>query len=156
MKLLTDTKLDFTDVLLLPKRSEYVSRSEATLERTFKFKYSQHTWTGLPIMVSNMDTTGTIEIALEMQKHKMLTCLHKYYTCDDLTKAILDKNLDRNYFAVSTGIREDDLARLDKIVTQIKPIFICIDVANGYMTKFIKTCNLIRSKYPTEIGRAHV
>lgn len=151
MKLLTDTKLDFTDVLLLPKRTEYSSRSEATLERTFKFKYSSHTWTGVPIMVSNMDTTGTIEIALEMQKYKMLTCLHKYYTCDDLIKAIDDKSLDKNYFAVSTGIGEGDLARLDKIVTQINPIFICIDVANGYMTKFIETCNLIRSKYPTTV-----
>ena len=91
MKILDDVKLDFSDVLILPKRSQYSSRSEVSLERTFKFKYSPYTWTGVPIMVSNMDTTGTIEMAHEMQKHKVLTCLHKYYTAEDLLNAQLNK-----------------------------------------------------------------
>ncbi len=147
MKILDDVKLDFTDVLILPKRSEYSSRSEVSLERTFKFKYSPYTWTGVPIIVSNMDTTGTVEMALEMQKHKVLTCLHKYYRVPDL----IDKDLDLDYFAVSTGIGESDLANLDKIMSEINPKFICIDVANGYMSKFIETCRAIREKYPQKI-----
>ena len=104
MKILDDIKLDFSDVLILPKRSQYSSRSEVSLERTFKFKYSSYSWTGVPIMVSNMDTTGTIQMALEMQKHKVLTCLHKYYTVEDL----INSGLDSKYFAVSTGIGEKD------------------------------------------------
>lgn len=147
MKILEDTKLDFSDVLILPKRSEYSSRSEVSLERTFKFKYSPHTWTGVPIIVSNMDTTGTIEMAIEMQKHKVLTCLHKYYTVDDLK----DTMIDMRYCAISTGIGEKDLENLDKIVKLLKPYFICIDVANGYMSKFIDTCRQIREKYPDVI-----
>lgn len=147
MKILDDIKLDFTDVLILPKRSEYSSRSEVSLERTFKFKYSPYTWTGVPIMVSNMDTTGTIEMALEMQKHKVLTCLHKYYTVEDL----VDKNLDVEYIAVSTGISDKDLENLDQIVKKMNPKFICIDVANGYISKFIDKCREIRDKYPEKI-----
>jgi len=147
MKILDDVKLDFTDVLMLAKRSQYSSRSEVSLERTFKFKYSPHTWTGVPIMVSNMDTTGTIEMALEMQKHKVLTCLHKYYTVDDLR----DTCLDIRYCAISTGIGDKDLENLDRIVKLLKPKFICIDVANGYMSKFIETCRTIREKYPETI-----
>jgi len=147
MKILDDTKLDFSDVLLLPKRSQYSSRSEVSLERTFKFKYSTYSWTGVPIIVSNMDTTGTIEMALEMQKHKVLTCLHKYYTIEDLK----DKPLDIRYFAVSTGISDKDLENLDEIVKNIDPKFICIDVANGYMSKFIEKCSEIRVKYPDKI-----
>jgi GMP reductase len=147
MKILDDIKLDFNDVLMIPKRSEYSSRSEVSLERTFKFKYSPYTWTGVPIMVSNMDTTGTIEMALEMQKHKVLTCLHKYYVLDDL----LNKNLDMDYIAVSTGIGEKDLEKLDNIMSGINPKFICIDVANGYMAKFIETCKKVRDKYPNNI-----
>lgn len=147
MKILDDIKLDFTDVLILAKRSQYSSRSEVSLERTFKFKYSPLTWTGVPIMVSNMDTTGTIEMALEMQKHKVLTCLHKYYTLDDLK----DTCIDMKYCAISTGISDSDLENLDKIAKLLKPYFICIDVANGYMTKFIETCRKIREKYPESI-----
>ena len=147
MKILDDVKLDFSDVLIIPKRSEYSSRSEVSLVRTFKFKYSPLTWTGVPIMVSNMDTTGTIEMAIEMQKHRIITCLHKYYTADDL----LNKGLDTEYFAVSTGIGEKDLDKLNNIMSVINPKFICIDVANGYMSKFIETCKLIRDKYPTKV-----
>jgi GMP reductase len=147
MKILDDVKLDFSDVLLLPKRSQYSSRSEVSLERTFKFKYSPHTWRGVPIMVSNMDTTGTIEMALELQKHKVLTCLHKYYTSAEL----LDSGLDKEYYAVSTGINDNDLLNLEEIVNNIAPKFICIDVANGYMSKFIETCRKIREKYPDTI-----
>ena len=147
MKILDDIKLDFSDVLILPKRSQYSSRSEVSLERTFKFKYSSYSWTGVPIMVSNMDTTGTIQMALEMQKHKVLTCLHKYYTVEDL----INSGLDSKYFAVSTGIGEKDLQNLDKIISEVNPMFICIDVANGYMTKFIETCRQIREKYPEKI-----
>lgn len=147
MKILDDVKLDFSDVLLLPKRSQYSSRSEVSLERTIKFKYSPYTWTGVPIMVSNMDTTGTIEMACELQKHKIITCLHKYYNSDDISNA----NLDREYYAVSTGIGENDLNNLDDIVNKINPKFICIDVANGYMSRFIEKCREIRDKYPDKI-----
>lgn len=147
MKILDDVKLDFTDILILPKRSQYSSRAEVSLERTFKFKYSPYTWTGVPIMVSNMDTTGTIEMALAMQNYKVLTCLHKYYTVDDLIK----RNLDVEYFAVSTGIGPADLEKLDQIISKINIKFICIDVANGYMSKFIEACRQIREKYPDKI-----
>jgi len=147
MKILDDVKLDFSDVLLLPKRSDYSSRSQVSLERTFKFKYSPQIWSGVPIMVSNMDTTGTIEMAIELQKHKVLTCLHKYYKASDLKNDLLDSN----YYAVSTGINEKDLENLDEIMREIDPKIICIDVANGYMSRFIERCAEIRSKYPTKI-----
>lgn len=147
MKILDDVKLDFIDVLISPKRSQYSSRSEVQLERTFKFKYSPYTWTGVPIIVSNMDTTGTIEMALELQKHKVLTCLHKHYTVDDL----LNSNLNFEYSAVSTGIRDVDLKNLDNIIKEINPKFICIDVANGYISNFIDKCRHIRELYPDKI-----
>lgn len=146
MKILDDVKLDFSDVLLLPKRSPYSSRSEVCLERTLKFKYSKYEWTGIPIMVSNMDTTGTIEMASELQKHKIITCLHKYYTWVDIPA-----ELDKNYYAVTSGIKSSDLENLDEIVKHVDPKIICLDVANGYMTGFIETCRSVREKYPDKI-----
>jgi GMP reductase len=146
MKILDDIKLDFNDVLLLPKHSMYSSRSEVSLERTFKFKYSPYTWSGVPIIVSNMDTTGTIEMARSLQNHKVLTCLHKYYTWEDIPM-----DLNKEYYAVSTGISQNDMSRLDLIMTIIDPKFICVDVANGYMSTFITCCASIREKYPEKI-----
>jgi GMP reductase len=146
MKLLDDVKLDFSDVLLLPKRSEYSSRSEVQLEREFTFKHSKQTWKGIPIMVSNMDTTGTIEMARELQQYKIITCLHKYYKASDIPD-----DLDREYYTVSSGINQKDLENLDEIVRVVNPKFICLDVANGYMTKFIEVCASVREKYPDKI-----
>ena len=143
MKLETEPKLDFTDVLLRPKRSTLASRNEVCVERTFKFKYSRRTWTGIPIVVSNMDTTGTVEMALELQKHKILTCLHKFYKPDDVPD-----ELDPDYYAITTGMRKDDLENLDLMVQRHNPNFICIDVPNGYSSAFLNTVKKIRGKYP--------
>jgi GMP reductase len=146
MKILDDIKLDFSDVLLLPRISEYSSRSEVILERKFRFKYSPLEWTGIPIMISNMDTTGTIEMASRLQNHKIITCLHKYYKWNDIP---LD--LNRDYYAVTCGMNANDIENLDEIMVKINPKFICLDVANGYMNKFIDICKTVRDKYPEKI-----
>jgi len=146
MKILDDIKLDFSDVLLRPKRSQYSSRAEVSLERTLKFKYSPYSWTGIPIMVSNMDTTGTIEMARSLQKHHIITCLHKYYKWTDIPE-----DLDKNYYAITSGIKESDLENLAEIMEKVGPKIICLDVANGYMTKFIEVCRSVREKYPETI-----
>lgn len=146
MKILDDIKLDYSDVLLLPKRSQYSSRSEVHLERTFKFKYSTLTWTGIPIIVSNMDTTGTIEMARALQQHKVITCLHKYYKSSDIPV-----DLNKDYYAVTSGINQSDLDNLYDIMNIINPKIICLDVANGYMQKFVEKCKEIRTKYPEKI-----
>ncbi|XP_063465400.1 GMP reductase 2 isoform X5 [Symphalangus syndactylus] len=58
-----DVKLDFKDVLLRPKRSTLKSRSEVDLTRSFSFRNSKQTYTGVPIIAANMDTVGTFEMA---------------------------------------------------------------------------------------------
>ena len=78
-----DMKLDFKDVLIRPKRSNLTSRSEVDVERDFTFKHSSYKWKGVPIMIANMDTTGTFEMAEAVSKHKIFTCIHKYYSLDD-------------------------------------------------------------------------
>ena len=45
-KIESGEKLDFNNVLIRPKRSTINSRSEVSLERTFKFKHSSFEWTG--------------------------------------------------------------------------------------------------------------
>ena len=146
MRIDFDVKLDFSDVLLLPKRSDMSSRSEANIEREIKFKHSPYIWKGVPIIVSNMDTTGTTEMARKLQEYKVITCLHKYYTVDDIPY-----DLDPDYFMISTGISDSDLERLDKIITQKKINFICVDVANGYAINFQNKVTQIKEKYPDKV-----
>ena len=72
MKIESDPKLDFNNVLIRPKRSTISSRSQVDLERTFKFPHSTSTWTGVPIIAANMDTTGTFGVYDVLSKYKIM------------------------------------------------------------------------------------
>jgi len=145
MKIENEVKLDFSDVLLRPKRSELSSRNDVDVEREFVFPHSGQKWKGVPIIASNMDTTGTVAMARVFAKYKMIVCLHKFHVAEDIPA-----DLDRNYYAVSTGIGKDDLANLADIIKKRDPFFICIDVANGYSKRFLDTVKEIRKMYPTK------
>ena len=58
------------------------------MSRVFKFRHTEREWKGIPVVAANMDTTGTFEIASELQKDKLLTCLQKFYSVKEIEKAI--------------------------------------------------------------------
>lgn len=154
MRIINDTKLDFKDVLILPKRSKLESRKNVTLERTYSFINTPGiSWAGVPIMVANMDTTGTFEMAKSLFKHKLITCIHKHYSINEW-KIFLDSlnNIEYNYFTVSVGITDSDLNKLNKIIQLNDNIkFICIDVANGYTQRFINRVKEIKKLHPNKV-----
>lgn len=143
MKIEPDTKLDFSDVLIKPKRSNLTSRSQVNLERTITFLHSKRKWTGVPLMVANMDTTGTFEMYYALKNFHVITCLHKHYDIDDYPD-----DLDPNYFAISTGISREDREKLDILIGKLYPIFVVVDVANGYSSSFVEFCSNLRKDYP--------
>ena len=147
-KIESGEKLDFNQVLIRPKRSTLSSRSQVSLEREFKFKYSTYTWTGVPIIAANMDTTGTFEVYHCLKQHKIITALHKFYTLEDYQKHY---HLDPDYFMVSTGISDKDFSNLETIVSSIPCKWICIDVANGYMEALVIFCQKVRQRFPEKI-----
>ena len=150
MKIETEPKYDFDNVLIRPKRSTLQSRSQVTLDREFKFPNTTSTWSGVPIIAANMDTIGTIEVARALSKHRIVTALHKFYCSADI-KAAVDSGLDPSYFMVSTGISDKDHARLRMILSEVDVKWICVDVANGYMQQLVHFCKNIRERYPDKI-----
>ena len=143
------TKLDFNNVLIRPKRSTLKSRSDVNLERTFKFKNSSLTWSGVPIMSANMDTTGTFEVYDVLSKYKIITVLHKFYTINEYKNK--KDTLDPEYYAVSSGISDKDYEKLVEIMEIMDCKFICIDIANGYLDGMVSFCKRVREKFPDKI-----
>ena len=131
-------KLDFSNVLIRPKRSTINSRSEVDLNRTFKFKYSSYDWTGVPIISANMDTTGTFQVHESLRKHNIITALHKFYNKNDYLQQNNDGTLDPDFFMVSTGIGEGSIEKLVEIQNVVPFKWICIDIANGYINKLVE------------------
>lgn len=148
-----DLKLGYNDVMITPRKSDIQSRSDVSLIRSFEFENGSR-WEGVPIVAANMSTVGTFAMAEELAKHKMLTCIHKHYSLPDWNKWLADVNDDYNildYIAVSSGITQADLDKLDTILALAGISFICLDVANGYISSFTKAISEVRKKYPNKI-----
>ena len=157
MRIEADLKLGFKDVLIRPKRSTLGSRAQVSLERMFRFRHTGRTWTGIPIMAANMDTVGTFAMATELTRHKLFTALHKHYALEEWeafvsaargagAQAILAN------VAVSTGILDIDLDKLDRILERYPELlFICLDVANGYSEQFVDCVSRVRSRHPDKV-----
>ncbi|HEY1886304.1 MAG TPA: IMP dehydrogenase, partial [Roseiarcus sp.] len=79
MRIETDVKLDFKDVLIRPKRSTLNTRSAVDVNRTFRFLHTGSDWQGFPLIAANMDVTGTMAMARALGKHGALTALHKHH-----------------------------------------------------------------------------
>ena len=150
MKIEEDIKLDYSDVLIRPKRSILSSRNEVKLERKIDFPISKQSWYGIPIIAANMDTIGTYDVYKVLSTCKILTAFHKFYDTDDYI-CMEKQGLDPNYFMVSTGITQKDYDKLISICDAINVKFICIDVANGYMEQLVDFCKRVRDKFPQKI-----
>jgi len=150
MKIEEDIKLDYSDVLIRPKRTTLTSRSEVSLIRTIKFPTSNQTWTGVPIIAANMDTIGTYDVYKILSQHKIITAFHKFYSVENYIE-MEKEGLDPDYFMVSTGISDRDFSNLKDIVKNINVKFICIDIANGYMEKLVAFCKNVREHFPDKI-----
>jgi GMP reductase len=152
-KIINEIKLDFDDVLIRPKRSTLVSRSEVNLVRTFKFAHSPRQLDCVPIMVANMDTVGTISMGKSISPLRAITCLHKHYDEDVLVNLFMKQN---DLIWYSTGTSKKDISKLEKVFYTIKNSCgyypnICLDVANGYTEQFVKTAAHIRKLFPEVI-----
>ena len=148
MEIESDVKLDFSDVLLVPKRSSLGSRSQVTT--TVDFFDREVT----PILAANMDGVGTFKMAEELSKFKILTALTKHYSIEDLLEFYDTKQSAAQYAIYSMGMNSEDMQKFisfneacdESSIT--KPFAVCVDVANGYTTAFEDYCSEIAEDFP--------
>lgn len=153
MRIENEVKLDYNDVLLKPKRSTLTSRKEVILEREFSFYHSPKKWRGTPIITANMASSGTFEMARVLSPYKIITALHKYYTVQNY-RDFFEEFHNPDYICYTLGIREKDIKQLGEIVAEGMSAnfsFICVDVPNGYLEKFLEVIREVRLLCPGHI-----
>ena len=141
-----DIKLDYSDVLIRPKRSELTSRFDVEMNRTYTFKWSGKEWTGVPIMSSNMDTVGTFEMHEELSQYDMVTCIARQHN----TKGELWNHAEKkNKLCVMSGISDTELSEIIGVSNTYPDIaFVGLDVANGYTVNFVDAVKRLREHLP--------
>ena len=151
MRIERDLKLTFDDVLIRPKRSTLISRSDVNLVREFTFRHTEETWDGVPIVAANMDTTGLFSIAEILQGHKMLTCTQKFYSTKEFSDA-WGNGVNSEFVAVTCGSTDESFELLKRKMATNKGLkMICIDVANGYREVFLNFVKKVRGAFPEKI-----
>ena len=151
MRIERDLKLTFDDVLIRPKRSTLISRSDVNLVREFTFRHTEETWDGVPIVAANMDTTGLFSIAEILQGHKMLTCTQKFYSTKEFSDA-WENGVNSEFVAVTCGSTDESFELLKRKMATNKGLkMICIDVANGYREVFLNFVKKVRGEFPEKI-----
>lgn len=153
MRIESDIKLGFKDVMLRPKRSTLSSRATVSVERKFKMLHSGTSWQGIPIMAANMDTVGTFEMAKALGSQQLFTAIHKHYSPVEWKSFMQSTgNSIKENIAISTGTSTTDAEKLDLILKENTALrFICIDVANGYSEKFVDFVKSTRAKYVDKV-----
>jgi GMP reductase len=159
MRLDSDIKLDYKDVLIRPKRSTLVSRSEVDLARKFNFRnyepgfpenIEDEHYHGIPIMAANMDGVGTFEMADTLANQGIFTCLVKTYSDKQLIEFFNGNSNRRDHVAMSIGTGNADYDKFCKVYLAVGSClkYLCIDVANGYTETFVTHLKNIRERYP--------
>ncbi|WP_178337837.1 GMP reductase [Candidatus Avelusimicrobium facis] len=151
MRIQDDIQLDYCDVLLRPKRSALSSRSEVDVLRQYTFRWCPRVLQGTGIISANMFTTGTMQIAREMQKQHLFTALHKHYAAEELLAFLKDNAKlfgSNDLIFVSSGVSEADYEKLKTVMASGLVHNICIDVANGYSPYLVNYVQKVRKTWP--------
>jgi len=144
-----EVKLDFSDVLIRPKRSTLTSRSDVDITREFAFRHARVPYHGIPIIASNMDTTGTFEMAGALDAFGLSTAIHKHYSVEQCVEFF--RRLQKKSAAFySMGITRADEEKFRRVIDAAGDAvqYVCIDVANGYHENFVTFVTRIREAYP--------
>jgi GMP reductase len=140
-----EVKLDYSDVLLVPKESALTTRAQIDLEVDhFDTKV-------IPIIAANMDGVGTFEMAKALGKYKIMTALIKHYSLEELVDFF---TLEESAYAIYTmGTSDADYAKFAEFAARVEsdspnPIAVCVDVANGYSHHMENYIGKIRDAFP--------
>jgi len=153
-KIINNEQLDFDDVMIKPIPSTVESRADAKVVRPFRFKWTGRTIEGSPALASNMDCTGTFDMAKELEKRQMFCALSKHYSAKQVIQFLEDNAYDfgtNDYIFISTGLRKDDFEKLKEIMKTGLCRNIRLDAPNGYITGFVQHLKRIRTLFPNAI-----
>lgn len=150
-----ETKLDFSNVLIKPRYSSLNSRKDVEVKTEYTTKWAKKQMDGVPIFVSNMDTTGTFSMANVCCKNSIYTVIHKHYTIEEWIDFTIQSHdfMDevKKYVFISTGTRPGDIEKLHAVIYETGIKNICVDNANGYTKDFVNCIRQLRQIYPDSI-----
>ena len=153
MQIINETQLDFSDVLIKPRRSSIDSRSKVDITREYKFKWCPYVIKGTGIMQANMGTIGNFEVSRRMLDNGLFACLHKHHNIDELIgfyKELIKRGDDTwRRCLLGIGLRDNGIDKLRQINKELGiQVGIEFDVPNGYIPQVKEKVIELRNEFP--------
>lgn len=153
-----ETKLDFNDVLIVPKPSSLSSRSEVNMVSKLAKDSLGIETNG--IIAANMDGVGTFNVAKILKNHGCMTSLTKHYDVDSLLQFFETDDASHAWYTM--GANNADLEKFHTFFNSYRmtdnlanaPLKVAIDAANAYQTSFVSFCKEFKERYPAVITMA--
>lgn len=122
------TALTFDDVLLVPKFSSIVSRSEVDLS----LNLGPSIQLNLPVISSPMDTVTEVDMAVAISKAGGLGIIHRYNSIEQQAKLVTKAKEDGvKFVGAAVGSTGDFYERASELVKWGVDV-VCVDVAHGH------------------------
>ena len=153
MQIINETQLDFSDVLIKPRRSSIDSRSKVDITREYKFKWCPYVIKGTGIMQANMGTIGNFEVSRMMLDNGLFACLHKHHNINELIgfyKELIKRGDDTwRRCLLGIGLRDNGIDKLRQINKELGiQVGIKFDVPNGYIPQVKERVIELRNEFP--------
>lgn len=153
MQIIDSVQLDFSDVLIRPRRSTLASRKDVDITREYKFKWCPKVIKGTGIMQANMGTIGNFAVSERMLENGLFACLHKHHSVESLIsfyKKLLTYDDDRwMRCLLSIGLKDNGVEKLERIYNELGiQVGIKLDVPNGYIPQVKEMVIKLRNEFP--------
>lgn len=153
MQIIDSVQLDFSDVLIRPRRSTLASRKDVDIIREYKFKWCPKVIKGTGIMQANMGTIGNFAVSERMLENGLFACLHKHHDIESLIgfyKKLLTYDDDRwMRCLLSIGLKDNGVEKLERIYKELGiQVGIKLDVPNGYIPQVKEMVIKLRNEFP--------
>lgn len=153
MQIIDSVQLDFSDVLIRPRRSTLASRKDVDITREYKFKWCPKVIKGTGIMQANMGTIGNFAVSERMLENGLFACLHKHHDVESLIgfyKKLLTYDDDRwMRCLLSIGLKDNGVEKLERIYKELGiQVGIKLDVPNGYIPQVKEMVIKLRNEFP--------
>ena len=119
--------LTFDDVLLVPQKTDLVSRSQVDLstQLTKKIKLK------IPVISANMDTVTEVEMAKALAKEGGIGIIHRFLTIEKEAEMVASVKKERLLIGAAVGIKDDYIERAEALVRAGTDVIV-IDIAHGH------------------------
>ena len=135
--------LTFDDVLLVPQKTDLVSRSEVdlTTQLTKKIKLKA------PVISANMDTVTETKMAVALAREGGIGIIHRFLTIEKEAEMVVEVKKQKLLVGAAVGIRGDYLERAEALVKAGIDVIV-IDIAHGHSIFLIKVLKDLKKKFP--------